>query len=97
MGTTYHYIDRKSMGFARYEIQNGDFVLKAYRQPSLEQLDAPASNDHDEMEHDKPPTPPASVPMDIPMMFTSIMGHFDAWEGHFNTIDPRHSTLEQSH
>ena len=30
-------------------------------------------------------------------MFTSIIGHFDAWKGHFDIINARRSTLEQSH
>ena len=69
------------MGLARYEIQGGNFVPKACRQPPLEQQYVVALDDHDEMEHNEPPPPLAPMPMDIPTMFTSIMGHFDAWEG----------------
>ena len=98
MVTSYRYIGRKSMGLAGYEIQGGEFVPKARRQPPLEQPDAPAPDDIDELEHDEPlPPPPPPAPMDIPTMFTSIMNRFDTWEGRFSNIDARLSALEQSH
>ena len=62
MVTIYRYIGCKSMGLVGYEIQGGDFVLKAHRQPPLEQLDAHTLDDHNEMEHDEPPPPLALTP-----------------------------------